>query len=142
MQFFNIFFYQGFEFLHVQIPLNYYTAVFKEPFYGPTARLSDFTFRLVTSNLNIALTLLHKKVGKNFFHQIFLRMRIVRRVRRSARIRKLRERQSRDQRVDNRNQSRRRNQDAENNRKYVEINIIITPTLTRSDIAYAGGWSL
>ena len=48
-------------------------------------------------------------------------MRIVRRVRRSARIRKLRERQSRDQRVDNRNSSRRRNQDVENNRKYVEI---------------------
>ena len=105
----------------MQIPLNYYTAVFKEPFYGPTARLSDFTFLLVTSNLYIALTLLHKKVGKKFFHQIFLRMRIVRRVRRSARIRKLRERQSRDQRVENRNPSRRRNQDAENNRKYVEI---------------------
>ena len=120
MQFFITFFYQGFEFLHVQIPLNYYTAVFKEPFYGPTARLSDFTFRLVTSNLYIALTLLHKKVGKKFFTNFF-RMRIVRRVRRSARIRKLRERQSRDQRVDNRNSSRRRNQDVENNRKYVEI---------------------
>ena len=68
---FITFFYQGFEFLHVQIPLNYYTAVFKEPFYGPTARLSDFTFRLVTSNLYIALTLLHKKVGKNFFTKFF-----------------------------------------------------------------------
>ena len=42
-------------------------------------------------------------------------------VRYSARKRKLRERQSRDQRVDNRNPSRRRNQDAENNRKYVGI---------------------
>ena len=107
----------------MQIPLNYYTAVFKEPFYGPTARLSDFTFLLVTSNLYIALTLLHKKVGKNFF-TIFFRMRIIRIRRRSARIRNvrnLRERQSRDQRVDNRNPSRRRNQDAENNRKYVEI---------------------
>jgi len=46
-------------------------------------------------------------------------MRIIRIRRRSARIRNfrnLRERQSRDQRVDNRNPSRRRNQDAENNR--------------------------